>query len=343
MITKYFLNDISEAKTAKRACQKAWSVNTSNKVLLGITQGIGNLIMATPLIRALNSMKMKVDILSIEGAFNHDSEKVFVGMPDVKVLTPEELKGRIYLIGLQSAWPCPGLENYVAQVRGAGNIHQLWKDGIPVHEVEQNMSLAYWLKYTGDIPPLYCNYNEKPKFHHKKTVGVHITRKYKHQHYANRAIKDPLKIGEELWKHGCKVVVFGHEGCVTDEDKEKYEYLNFYDGMDLPDTAGYIRELDCMVNEDSGIMHVTAAMDTPQVAVFGPTSEVKNSPWSKKAMIIRKTMECAPCQYTDKALTCARNECMDIDTEYIVERVTKKGGWRWERKNCQDVALCNGV
>ncbi|KKK77296.1 hypothetical protein LCGC14_2855010, partial [marine sediment metagenome] len=95
----------------------------------------------------------------------------------------------------------------------------------------------------------------------------------------------------------------------------------FMIGMELPDTAGIIKDLDCMINEDSGIMHVTAAMDTPQVAIFGPTSDIKNRPWNNKAAVIKQGLPCQPCQYTPKQTTCTRNVCMDISPELIVEEV----------------------
>jgi ADP-heptose:LPS heptosyltransferase len=68
-------------------------------------------------------------------------------------------------------------------------------------------------------------------------------------------------------------------------------------------------------------MHVTAAMDVKQVAIFGPTSTVKNKPWSKKAVVITKGLDCQPCQYGTKASTCTRNQCMDIEPVEIVGHV----------------------
>ena len=79
-----------------------------------------------------------------------------------------------------------------------------------------------------------------------------------------------------------------------------------------------------MVNEDSGIMHVTAAMNTPQVALFGPTSTTKNSPWNKKAVILQRELPCQPCQYTERANNCSKNICMEIDHDYVVKRVQEQ-------------------
>jgi ADP-heptose:LPS heptosyltransferase len=330
MITKAF--DIPTArdivleggKNAKKSCAHITQVNTSNKILLGITQGIGNAVLATPLIKALTSMNMKVDILS-EGLIR-GAEKVFKGMDNVKVLKETEIGGRIYLLGLQTMWPYNGLETKVAQIRFAPNIHEVWKAGIPAHEVDINMSLAYSLKYTGEIPEPYCHHTEIPgewdvSLRDKKNVGIHVCRSYNHQFHANRQLLGPLVLGRKLLEEGYRVFIIGHKGAVTERQLEDNQDFVYCLGTDLSDVAGLIKEIDCMVNEDSGIMHVTAAMDTPQVAIFGPTSDIKNKPWSNRAVLVQRSMDCQPCQYTERANNCYKNECMNIDHDYIVKIV----------------------
>lgn len=328
-MTEYVMNTHNNL-AAKQACNGITQLNTSNKILLGATQGIGNAILTTPLIKALTSMKLKVDVLLPEhGMYNH-AERIFAGMDNVKILTEQQLAGRHYLLGLQTMWPYQGMENFVSQLRFAPNINDLWKAGINAHEVEVNMSLAYSLKYTGDIPSLHCAYNEVPDFafnntflmmREKKNIGIHVCRKYNHQFHANRQIHNPLSLGRELSVKGYRVFIIGHHGSVLPNDIQDYPEFVYCLGRPLEDVAGLIRELDCMVNEDSGIMHVTAAMDTPQVALFGPTSDVKNSPWSEKAVVARRDIACSPCQYTERALNCCSNICMDIDTSYVVKQV----------------------
>lgn len=297
-------------------------VNTSNKILFGVTQGIGNAILTTPTIKALTSLKLKVDIL--KGGLLNGAEKIFEGMDNVKVLEEYEIGDRIYLLGLQTMWPYLGMEKYVAQIRFAPNINHVWKAGIPAHEVDINMTLAYSLKYNGEVPDTYCHYNTVPLFptpSDKKNIGIHICRRYNHQFHANRQLLDPLELGQKLHILGHRVFIIGHEGAVSEAFQREYTQFVYCLGHDLSDVAGLIKEIDCMVNEDSGIMHVTSAMDTPQVAIFGPTSDIKNKPWSNKAVLIQRSMDCQPCQYTERATNCFRNACMDIDHDYIIKQI----------------------
>jgi ADP-heptose:LPS heptosyltransferase len=270
-------------------------------------------------------MMLNVDIITGEDGLLNGAEFVFEGMERVKVLKESQIGLRRYLLGVQTMWPYPGIENYVAQIRFAPNINTVWtKTGLPAHEVDINMSIARSLKFEGETPELYCNYDKNFEFHYtkdRKNVGIHICRKYNHQFMSNRMLSNAMEIGRMLHKEGHRVFIIGHEDAVLPSDRQENPNFMYYLGRPLPEVAGLIRQLDFMVNEDSGIMHVTAAMKTPQVAIFGPTNDVKNSPWSDQAIVIRKDMECAPCQYTERATNCYKNICMDIDASYIVKHI----------------------
>lgn len=52
---------------------------------------------------------------------------------------------------------------------------------------------------------------------------------------------------------------------------------------------------DLVVCNDSGPMHLAAALDVPTVAIFGPTDYVAWHPLSENASIVRRDMPCWPC------------------------------------------------
>ncbi len=320
-VTEY-QQSIPSKITSQLACKSIIQTNVSNKILLGATQGIGNAILTTPLIKALTSMGLDVDVFVPDGGLLNGAEVIFEGMEGVETVYADEAEGRCYLLGLQTMWPYDDMERYVSQMRYAPNINKLWEDGINAHEVEVNMSLAYSLGYKGDIPNLYCAKNSSQIFYpdeDKKNIGIHVCRKYNHQFHANRQMHNHFEIGRELVKKGHNVYIIGHGSAVTDTEMHDNPGFTYIIDKPLGSVARVICVLDCMISEDSGIMHITAAMDTPQVALFGPTSDVKNSPWSNKSVVVRRDIECAPCQYTERALNCCNNICMDIDTSYVVQ------------------------
>ena len=52
---------------------------------------------------------------------------------------------------------------------------------------------------------------------------------------------------------------------------------------------------DAVVSNDSGLMHVAAALARPQVALFGPSDPLRTGPHNAKAHVLRLGIECSPC------------------------------------------------
>jgi len=63
----------------------------------------------------------------------------------------------------------------------------------------------------------------------------------------------------------------------------------------LPDLVGVLSRLRLLVTNDSGPMHVAAALGVPLVAVFGSTDWRETAPFSDRARLVREPVECAPC------------------------------------------------
>jgi heptosyltransferase II len=63
----------------------------------------------------------------------------------------------------------------------------------------------------------------------------------------------------------------------------------------LPELVGVLSHLRLLLTNDSGPMHLAAALGTPLVAVFGSTDWRETAPVSEKATVVREPVECAPC------------------------------------------------
>lgn len=66
----------------------------------------------------------------------------------------------------------------------------------------------------------------------------------------------------------------------------------------LAQAMGLISRCHAFVTNDSGLMHVAAALATPTVAIFGSTNPVTTGPYSDKTSIVRSELDCSPCLET---------------------------------------------
>jgi len=72
-----------------------------------------------------------------------------------------------------------------------------------------------------------------------------------------------------------------------------------------------------LVTNDSGPMHIGAALGVPLVAIFGPTDWRRTSPWTSLAKVVRVEIDCSPCRLR----VCDRgHECMlGVTPEMVVD------------------------
>jgi heptosyltransferase-2 len=64
---------------------------------------------------------------------------------------------------------------------------------------------------------------------------------------------------------------------------------------DLAELAALLRRARVLLTNDTGAMHVGAAVDTPVVAIFGPTDAAATGPRSPRCRIVREPVPCSPC------------------------------------------------
>jgi len=64
----------------------------------------------------------------------------------------------------------------------------------------------------------------------------------------------------------------------------------------IRETIALLRKCKLFIGNDSGIMHLAAASGIPLLALFGPQSPIKFGPWSDRAKVLYKGLECSPCR-----------------------------------------------
>jgi heptosyltransferase-2 len=63
----------------------------------------------------------------------------------------------------------------------------------------------------------------------------------------------------------------------------------------LGELVGVLSRLRLLLTNDSGPMHVAAALGVPLVAVFGPTDWRETGPVGERHRLVREPVHCSPC------------------------------------------------
>jgi len=77
--------------------------------------------------------------------------------------------------------------------------------------------------------------------------------------------------------------------------------------------AELLRRAKLVITNDSGPMHIAAAVGAPLVSLFGPTNPVRTGPYLRESSVVRLNIACSPCY----SRSCSHHSCLrklDVDT-----------------------------
>ncbi len=138
-----------------------------------------------------------------------------------------------------------------------------------------------------------------------------------------------IELGRRLVEDGYKVLLFGTLG----EQGRNAEIargigegcLDLTGRTSLMELAVLLERCCCLVTNDTGTMHLSAAVGTPVVALFGSTDPALTSPVGDGHVIIRHRISCSPC--FERVCPEGHHRCMrSIEVEEVLEAVKRVGG-----------------
>jgi heptosyltransferase-2 len=92
----------------------------------------------------------------------------------------------------------------------------------------------------------------------------------------------------------------------------------------LLDLCTLLRFCKLLLTNDTGPMHVAAAIGTPVVSIWGSTSPELTGPLSPRSIVIRQPVECSPCFLRECPIDF---RCMQrIQVDEVVKAVLKQLG-----------------
>lgn len=81
----------------------------------------------------------------------------------------------------------------------------------------------------------------------------------------------------------------------TIADSAPESCVNLAGRTSLPEMVEWIRACSVMVTNDTGPMHIAAALGVPSISLFGPTDPSRTGPYGQVDRVLRRPPACAPC------------------------------------------------
>lgn len=284
-------------------------------VLVVCTRRIGDVLLATPVVRSLKSAipNLKIDMLVFEG-----TQDVLSGNRDLQqVLTiPQRPSVLSHLDLLRSIWrrydvaisvlagDRPTFHAWVAGRYRVGTLlpdnKSWWKrhllqewvpfDNLHTHTVAMNLQLLVPFGVAGFGTPvvswtpedetyIQCRFPQRDM---QRYAVLHISPKFAYKMWT---FVGWIALGRWLKEQGLTVVVTGVESAGTAYCEQVVrglpDAINLVDQVALPALGYLLSRASLYVGTDTAVSHMAAAVGTPSVVLFGPSNPVKWGPWPK--------------------------------------------------------------
>ena len=212
-----------------------------------------------------------------------------------------------------------------------------------LHNVEEDLRLLEFLGIKDPTPyPLEIYLTEKERgfaglwlkknsLAGRTLIGFHPGSSVFKEHAKKRWPSEKYSsLIDRLSKEGdFHFLLFGgkEERNIKDEIKERTSVRDRVIAVEtdsIRETASIMEACRVFITNDSGLMHLSAALQLPTVAIFGPTNPRWLAPWRCPHRVIRLSVDCDPCfRYSPLPQRCIKERgfsCVrDIDVEEVLE------------------------
>lgn len=132
-------------------------------------------------------------------------------------------------------------------------------------------------------------------------------------------------------KYKIKVIILGaaSEKTLGNQINKmmKHSAINLMGSTTIKQAAAVLERSKMVICNDSGLMHISAAVGSHVFALYGPTDYVRTSPIGENIHIIKNDMECSPCHSLNDGINiqaCSHRKCLtDLKPEKVFEIITQ--------------------
>jgi len=251
---------------------------------LGDGCGVGNFVQALPALQALYQAGYSADLFVSSFSYS-DMTGLVEGQPYVRAFyentydSPQPFYD-VCVVSFLS-------DHRVARAKKYLKLKTNWKKR---SEYEQYCWAAEKLGVRDFKPPVI---NLSKQNFHLKPFNILIHAGCAQKDYWERKKWPKYKdLIDMLLKDNVTIYCCGKEDEIID-----HPGVTPFTDMSLQETAALINQCDLFLSNDSGLMHIAAALRKRQIAVFTATDHKKSGPYyNPRAQVITPRLKCYPCQ-----------------------------------------------
>lgn len=105
------------------------------------------------------------------------------------------------------------------------------------------------------------------------------------------------------------------EACTEVSKRLKMKHLDLSGKVYLRQFMALVARLNLFITNDSGPMHVGAALSTPTVAIFGSTDSTLTGPLGPTAKVLKREIECSPC--FERTCKFKHYRCLEVESKEV--------------------------
>ena len=106
------------------------------------------------------------------------------------------------------------------------------------------------------------------------------------------------ELARALFQDDRQIAIVGSasEKSLGDQIAQRVEILNLCGILTVRELAACLSDVTLLISNDSAIMHLGNELNIPAVSIFGPTNDQKYGKTSARNRIVRKNLNCTPCE-----------------------------------------------
>lgn len=311
---------------------------------LGIlaTAAIGDTLIMSGAINSIKKKYPKINITLFCGSSNYEISKLLNNVDKVEQLSIKNVLQSKNIIqqSYYDVWidfgPWPRLNsiltnfaksNYKIGFKTKGQyrhfVYDKWIEHSDIlHEYENYCNLIKLVNvYEFEKPNLYLN--ESNENIENDYVVFHLFAGGSKANLKHLPLKKWKELAKYLFNQEYKVYLTGapndYKQLENFIDYTNLSIMNMAGKLSLKETAQLLKKSKLVISIDTGIMHLASVLNTPLIAIHGPTKPSRWGPLSSNSYSIYLDMLCSPCISLGFESKCVDNICMQsIKTSDII-------------------------